>query len=45
MSELPSVVLFSFYGFLSPLIDSLAADPEETKNTAGKEFSASFRSL
>ena len=44
MSEQPSVVLFSFYEF-PPLIDSLAADPEETKNIAGKEFSASFRSL
>src|SRR5882724_2470059 len=44
MSEQPSVVLFSFYGF-PPLIDSLAADPEETKNIAGKKFSASFRSL
>ena len=35
MSEQPSVVLFSFYGS-PPLIDSLAADPEETKNIAGR---------
>ena len=35
---------FHFTDF-PPLIDSLAADAEETKNRAGKEFSASFRSL